>query len=114
MKKFLFIMMLLIAPALLAAEFQWTVSAEEWARPRSGERILALQPLAEGVRAWMQSPGGYLLEIKYPGGEEGALWGEELRDWLISLGVPSSGIQVISGHVRNDEVMIVLRRRRDV
>ena len=114
MKKSLCMMMLLLLSSpLVASAFDWTLSAEEWARPRSAQRILSLQPVSESVRLWMQSPG-YQLVIKYPGGEEGALWGEELKDWLVALGVPSSGIEAVPGHVRNDELMIVLRRQGDI
>ena len=114
MKKLLFIMLLLSSCASLATEdFRWAISAEEWARPRSAERILSMQPIVESVRLWMQSPG-YQLVIKHPGGEEGALWGGELKDWLVSLGVPSSEVQAISGHIRNDELIIVLRRQGDL
>ena len=119
MKKLLFIIVLLTSPVaclaegLAADEFVWAVSADEWARPRSAEVILTMEPVVQSVRLWMQSPGHQLL-IKHPGGEEGLLWGEELKDWLVSLGVSSSDVRTIPGHARNDELIIVLRRRGDL
>jgi hypothetical protein len=91
-------------------ELRWSVSAEEWARPRSGERILSMVPVVESVQQWMQRPG-YRLVIQYPGGEEGMLWGQELQDWLVSLGVPSTELVAIPGHSRNDEIILFLKQR---
>ncbi|HID49327.1 MAG TPA: hypothetical protein EYP40_06925 [Chromatiales bacterium] len=42
------------------------------------------------------TPGGRLL-LRYPGGDAGTLWMNELRSWLVSLGVPSHRIETVPG-----------------
>ena len=49
------------------------------------------------------------VEIRYPGGESGMLWAEELRDWLVSLGIPLNRIQTLSGSAVADRLLINLR-----
>lgn len=45
----------------------------------------------------MQINVNSLLKIKYPGGDEGTLWVNELRSWLIALGLSSERIELIPG-----------------
>ncbi len=53
----------------------------------------------------MQAPQA-IIEIRYPGGEPGILWASELRDWLISLGIPSDKIATYSGSPNGDELIL--------
>ncbi len=106
-----FILLLLTAPAA-AAEHQWIVTADAWYLPRDGARVASMPPVEKAVHAWLKAPKGRLV-IRYPGGEEGILWSEELRDWLVSLGIPSEHIETASGLDRNDAVIIVLRDREE-
>lgn len=71
----------------------WILSAEAWAVPRQAETILAMPPMAAAVRALLATSQGRLV-ITYPATEEGGLWGSELRDWLVSLGIDSDRIQL--------------------
>ncbi|HEX7046450.1 MAG TPA: hypothetical protein VF275_02595 [Gammaproteobacteria bacterium] len=97
--KYLFLLVLLISCSARAAG-SWTLSASEWSRPRSGEAVLAMEPVAEAVRAWQAADaatGTSRLQLLYPGGEEGSLWAAELHDWLVALGVPPGAIEVVAG-----------------
>jgi hypothetical protein len=38
-----------------------------------------------------------IIEIQYPGGEEGEFWVQELTDWLIALGIPSDHMVIVPG-----------------
>ena len=80
----------------LAHAEQHILSAEQWARPRSGLDLVTLQPLATAVRM-LDRDSQLGLTIGYPGGEEGSLWAHELRSWLVALGLPSRRIQLVSG-----------------
>lgn len=71
----------------------WTLDAETWAAPRQAESLLAMPPLAAAVRALLAAPEGRLV-VAHPATEEGALWANELRDWLVSLGIESDRIQL--------------------
>jgi hypothetical protein len=66
----------------------FTLSADEWARPRSGDVIPELAAVRAAVSYWDRSADAVML-IRHPGEDSGELWAAELRDWLISLGVPS-------------------------
>ena len=60
------------------------------------------------VRRLFDSRNGHIL-VRYPGGEEGVLWAEELRGWLVALGVTSTQIKVVPGTSRPDVVELELR-----
>lgn len=90
---------------------EFVVPADEWARPRSGARVSALPALRAAVGAWLELPGTRLA-IVHPGGESGALWGTEVRDWLIALGVAPSDVALRPGSPRDDAIMVRLERRR--
>jgi hypothetical protein len=83
----------------------YALSSEEWARPRSGRSIAQLTSVKALVERWMQSPKS-VIEIRYPGGESGTLWAFELRDWLVTLGIPSDSIATHSGSASGDELIM--------
>jgi hypothetical protein len=84
---------LLLAPGVALADGPFILDAAEWARPRSGEAVAAMPTVREAVHIWSQTPSA-ALAIRHPRGEAGVLWAEELRDWLVALGVPSAGIDL--------------------
>jgi hypothetical protein len=88
-------MALLLPGASVAAE-SWRLDAFEWSRPRTGQAVLSMAPVAEAVRSWSDAADARLL-IHYPGGEEGVLWASELRDWMVALGVPSAHLRLVAG-----------------
>ena len=81
---------LLSLPGLSLAE-SVTITAEQWARPRSGGYVTGLKSLQEQLAAFERSTDNRLI-IHCPGDEKGMLWAEELRAWLVALGVPSARI----------------------
>ncbi|MDZ7748783.1 MAG: hypothetical protein U5K43_07980 [Halofilum sp. (in: g-proteobacteria)] len=87
---------LLVVPAAVAADTRWSLDGGAWARPRSGQAVLSMQPVASAVRAWSDAATAEIV-IRYPGGEDGVLWASELRDWLVSLGVPSAHVRPVAG-----------------
>ncbi|WP_126453275.1 hypothetical protein [Sulfuriflexus mobilis] len=81
-----------------AATGHYVLSAEQWARPRSGQAVLAMPPVRAAVQQLLNTPGGQLL-IRYPGGDEGSIWAEELQNWLISLGIEPTLIEMRPGSI---------------
>lgn len=71
----------------------WILNAETWAVPREAQTLLAMAPVTAAVRALLADPQSRLTLV-HPASEEGALWGSELRDWLVSLGVEPQRIGV--------------------
>jgi hypothetical protein len=81
------------------------IDAEAWAAPRSGPALVAMPPLGRVVRQLLDTPGSRLL-IRYSGGESGQLWVQELRAWLVALGIPSARIEILPGATRDDRLLL--------
>jgi len=94
MIRVLALFIMLICRAAYAAESVEIITAEDWARPRSGESLVELPALKRTVRTFLGQKGGRRIVIHHPRGEEGVLWAEELRGWLVALGIPFDAIVV--------------------
>lgn len=89
------------APSMEATA--WKLHAEQWELARSGETILSLPALKQVVGAWL-SDKQKVIEIQYPGGEDGEFWVQELTDWLVSLGIPSDNMVTTPGSGADDVI----------
>lgn len=92
---------------------RWRLGAEEWSRPRSAQALIAMVPVAEAVRAWESArrERPVRLALVHPGGEAGALWAEELRDWLVALGLPPEDLALAPGGQPADRLELRLETR---
>lgn len=77
--------------------------AEQWELARSGETILSLPVLKQVIGAWLADKEK-MIEIQYPGGEDGEFWVQELTDWLVSLGIPSDNMVTTPGSGADDVI----------
>ena len=102
----------LMAPILPSLADTWSMSAEEWARPRTAQSLVTMQAVADALKGLDADPFSTLL-IRYPGGEEGALWANELRDWLVSLGLPSSRIEIYPGQSTGGTITLDLKKLKE-
>lgn len=84
------------ASGVVATEFSVTLKAELWDMPRHGESLIKQPELGKMVHYWKDQPD-QVIEIRYPGGEEGGVWVRELMDWLVALGIPSSAMTHLQG-----------------
>lgn len=99
---------LLLVPSLcLSVENVMSIDAEEWARPRSGEMIATMPVIREVVTTWMKMKNADIT-IRYPGGETGIIWAQELRDWLVSLGVESNALILSVGSSAEDRLDLII------
>jgi len=103
MRKPLFLMSLLLCSTLVVGQSVYLLSAAEWAGPRSGERILQMDGIRPAVHEVMASSTNRL-RLKYPGGDEGRLWVEELRSWLWALGIGPARIELRPGSSAEDVI----------
>ncbi|HEX5339598.1 MAG TPA: hypothetical protein VFX47_01795 [Gammaproteobacteria bacterium] len=93
--------------AVSAQADTFTITADEWAQPRSGAAMAAMPPVRAAVQDWMKHPG-YHMVILHSGDDIGGLWSSEVQDWLVSLGIPSSAIETrISGEDENSVTLSV-------
>ncbi len=94
--KYLFILAgLLFTTVALAAE-SYVLKANEWAVPRQATTLLNMPAIHQTMSVLSNNPASYLI-LKYPGGDEGTLWVNELRSWLIALGLSSRRIETEPG-----------------
>lgn len=75
----------------------------EWSVPKTAESVLAM-PVLQDVMNSLQKSEHSQLRIYYPGGDEGSLWAIELRGWLVSLGLETDRIILISGSKFQDRL----------
>ncbi len=99
--------LLLIAP-VRAADGPWVVDAEFWAAPRSGATVVAEPAVRAAVDTLSFREESSRLVIRHPGGETGQLWAQELRGWLVALGIPSERIVTEPGGVRDDQLQLTV------
>jgi hypothetical protein len=91
----------------------YVISADEWARPRSGAVIAEFEALRAAVGYWDKLDNA-LIVVRYPGEDSGELWAAELRDWLISLGLPSDYIRLVAGTQAADEIRLLVGNREEL
>ncbi len=107
MSKASLLLLLMLALNVPAAETVVITSAE-WARPRSGATLARMPGLVEVASGLLVARDGRIL-VRYPGGEEGVLWAEELRGWLVALGIASTQIELVPGTSRPDIIELELK-----
>lgn len=108
------LLIMLICMAVSSAESVEIITADEWARPRTGESLVRMPALKRTVRDYLgrkdgkNDQRGQHILIRHPRGEEGVLWAEELRGWLVALGIPSADITVSPESSRMDAVELAV------
>ncbi len=103
----------LALPAHASSLRIFTISADEWARPRTGTVIAELASLRSAVSYWETGTDHGIL-IRYPGEDSGEIWATELRDWMISLGIPSDYIELAPGSQIADEIRLIVGKNKDL
>jgi hypothetical protein len=91
----------------------FSLSADNWARPRSGAVLPQMEPLRLAVSYWNSLDDAGLL-LSYPGEDSGELWAAELKDWLISLGIPSDYIYLSPGLQSSGEIRILVGQTQEL
>ena len=112
------LLIMLISISVCSAESVQVITAEDWARPRSGESLVRMPALKRTVRDYLNQKGnrkgsqnyqrGQRIFIRHPRGEEGVLWAEELRGWLVALGIPSADIALNPESSRIDAIELAV------
>ncbi|MCK4704904.1 MAG: hypothetical protein KAT90_05455 [Gammaproteobacteria bacterium] len=92
---------------------QWMLTEEQWDLVKQGEQLLTMPMMQQVIDAWSLRQG-QAIELRYPGGEEGELWVEELRDWLISLAIPSKYLFSVAGSGKADVIIIKIFEVGDI
>ena len=104
------LLIILASAPVASADSVQIITADDWARPRSGESLVQMPALKSTVREYLDEGGdrGRRILIRHPRGEEGVLWAEELRGWLVALGIPSDDIAVTPASTRVDAIELAV------
>lgn len=103
MKSFLTLILIALSSSAPAIDTAHRLTLEQWSVPRNAESIVAMPALARTMQDF-QATANARLRIHHPGGNSGVLWAGELRAWLITLGVPSTDIEMVAGSANIDVI----------
>ncbi|MEO1766060.1 hypothetical protein [Thiobacter aerophilum] len=78
-----------------AAGQDFTVPESFWLAPRSGPAIIAEPAIAQAVHRFLDHPGAQLI-LHHGRNDEASAQAEELRGWLIALGIEADVIQLLA------------------
>ncbi|HEV2112240.1 MAG TPA: hypothetical protein VGT99_12855 [Gammaproteobacteria bacterium] len=110
MRTLILIAALGLPAAALADGDSFSISADQWALPRSGAALLHLAPFSAAVQDWVAHPGAHIV-IVHAGSDQGNLWAGELSDWLVALGVPAEQIdRRVSADQGEDSITLLVER----
>jgi len=107
------LLLLTLLPASANSLRIFSLGADEWARPRNGALMPNFDTLRAAIDYWEKGVNAAVL-IRYPGEDSGEIWASELRDWFISLGVPSDYIILAPGSQDADEITLVVGNREEL
>jgi len=94
-KSIIATVILLFVTNAFAADVE-LLHANEWSVPKQTTTLLAMPAISKSMRK-LQNTTNSVLKIKYPGGDEGSLWVNELKSWLVALGLSSNRIELVQG-----------------
>lgn len=101
MNKFLIPLILLFFAMNATAGSIENLHAKEWAVPKKASTLILMPAIRKSMQKLEKEPRSSLT-IRYPGGDEGTLWANELRSWLIALGLVSSRIDLVPGSPKSN------------
>jgi hypothetical protein len=94
-------------PATALAE-SLTLTADHWARPRTAAYVASLPEVRRALEIYERQPEGVIV-LHRATTDESALWAEELRGWLVALGLPSQRIHIVTELRPHDTLRIEVR-----
>lgn len=96
MTRFITITLFMLLTTFSIAAEPEKLQSNEWLLPKKAGTILSMPAIYNSMLKIQKSPNS-ILSLKYPGGDEGTLWANELRSWLVTLGLSSKRIMLVQG-----------------
>lgn len=112
MKTLAVVVLFALSSPLLAVDGAYQLTREQWSVPRSAETVVAMPGLSRAMQDF-QATSGARLRIYHPGGNSGSLWAAELRGWLITLGIPSTDLEMVAGSADIDTIELEVIAREN-
>ena len=83
------------------------IFGEDWPDRRTTKTVLSLPPVKQLLELFVEDPR-QRVTVRYPGGDKGNAWAQELREWLVALGIPSNYIVLEPGSGGQDRLLLLL------
>jgi len=96
MKKLIITVAIFAFSSYSLAENIEKLHSVEWSVPKKATTLLEMPAIKKSMQTLLSEPNSFL-KLKYPGGDEGTLWVNELRSWLVALGLSSTRIELVPG-----------------
>ncbi|MCY4226969.1 MAG: hypothetical protein OXF20_04590 [Gammaproteobacteria bacterium] len=91
--------------AAALGENQEIILLDEWPEIQTSANMLDLPQIREILRNFDESRG-HIVQIRFPGGAEGRLWGKSVAEWLTAFGVPGNHLDVLPGSGAADRIVL--------
>lgn len=105
------LLFIVIPDAMSGDEIKAKLSAHAWGNPQSSKDILKIQPLNAIMRKLTNAPQAKL-NVLYHGDDKGTQWANNIRRWLISLGLKSERIILTPDSYTVDTIELIVRTNR--
>ena len=93
-------------PAAHAGEiYEHILTRPQWPQHANGHNVLALPAVEQALRRFEEN-GKITIVIRYPGGDFGRQWADQLHDWLVSFGVPTRHLELHPGSGAADRLVV--------
>jgi len=94
-----------------AATNTHSLTAEQWNVPRQAVTIIDIPPIRATIEEFQAAKNSQIL-IKYPDGDVGTLWANELRSGLILLGISAKFIELVPGSTNPEHIEFLVSKSR--
>ncbi len=84
-----------------------TIARDQWPQPANSMNIAALPQVRQVIEQFDES-GRYRLVVRYPGGESGAKWAEQLVHCLVAYGIPGKFLGRELGSSDPDRLLLLM------
>ncbi len=98
-------------PVYAASEHTEALNRTQWPEYENGPNILGLKSVSTILQRY-EEHDKVRLEIRYPGGDAGRIWAENLSSWFVAFGVPRRYQELLPGSGAPDWLVIALIDRR--
>ena len=95
----------LLSATASAETYEYTLTRPQWPQHANGHNIAAVPMVAEALRRFKENDN-ITIVIRYPGGDPGHQWANQLHGWLVSFGVPTRYLKLEPGSGGLDRLVV--------
>ncbi len=100
-------LLILTSPAFAIQVDEQIIDKDQWPEYVNGTSIASL-PQVRRVLAGFDESGSVYIVIRYPGGDIGIAWANQMYQWFIAFGVPGQYLSMELGSGAPDQLLLIL------